>query len=91
MIKKNLQNRILGSLLGAFIFYIVTNFGVWSLGSYGYSIKGVIECYTLAIPFFTNTIISTFLFTILLTYLIKYIETLNIVINKIITSIFIKT
>tara|TARA_X000000950_G_C13650724_1_gene551605 strand:- start:69 stop:557 length:489 start_codon:yes stop_codon:yes gene_type:complete len=64
--KKNLQNRILGSLLGAFIFYIVTNFGVWSLGSYGYSIKGVIECYTLAIPFFAYSVISTLIFSVII-------------------------
>ena len=73
-------------------FFITTNFAVWIIWDYyPKTIEGLIYCYTLAIPFFTNTIISTFLFTILLTYLIKYIETLNIVINKIITSIFIKT
>ena len=48
---KNITSRISGALIGAFIFYIITNFGVWSLGFYGYSLKGLIECYTLAIPF----------------------------------------
>ena len=27
--------RISGALLGACLFFIITNFGVWSLGSYG--------------------------------------------------------
>ena len=33
------------------------------LGSYGYSLKGLMMSYTLAIPFFTYTIISTFIFS----------------------------
>ena len=59
----NVYNRITGALLGAFIFYIITNFGVWSMGSYGYSLDGFILCYTLAIPFFTYSLISTFIFS----------------------------
>jgi len=59
----NILNRISGALLGAIIFYLVTNFGVWSLGSFGYSIEGLIACYILAIPFFTHSIISTIIFS----------------------------
>ena len=44
--------RLVGALSGAVIFYILTNFGVWLNGSYGYSINGLITCYTLALPFF---------------------------------------
>ena len=60
---KNLSTRIIGSLLGACIFFVITNFGVWSLGSYGYSINGLINCYTLAIPFFSYSLISTLFFS----------------------------
>ena len=60
---KNLSTRIIGSLLGACIFFVITNFGVWSLGSYGYSINGFINCYTLAIPFFGYSLISTLFFS----------------------------
>jgi len=60
---KNIGSRILGSLLGACIFFVVTNFGVWSLGSYGYHLNGLLECYTLAIPFFAYSLISTLLFS----------------------------
>ena len=59
----NIYTRITGSLLGAFVFYIITNFGVWSMGSYGYSLDSFILCYTLAIPFFTYSLISTFIFS----------------------------
>lgn len=54
--------RILGAISGACLFYIITNFGVWSLGSYGYSFEGLINCYVLAIPFFGNTLIGTLIF-----------------------------
>ncbi len=60
---KNIINRISGSLLGACLFFIITNFGVWSLGSYGYSFEGIIICYTLALPFFGYSLISTFVFS----------------------------
>jgi hypothetical protein len=59
----NLKTRFSGALAGAFLFFIITNFGVWSLGSYGYTIEGLIICYTLAIPFFGNTIVGTIIFS----------------------------
>ena len=60
---KNITSRISGALIGALLFFLITNFGVWSLGSYGYTFEGLIICYTLAIPFFAHTIISTLLFS----------------------------
>lgn len=59
----NILNRISGAILGAIIFYLVTNFGVWCVGSYGYNIEGLITCYTLAIPFFVYSVISTLIFS----------------------------
>ena len=56
-------SRISGALTGACIFFIVTNFGVWSIGTYGYTINGLVTCYTLAIPFFAYSLISTFIFS----------------------------
>ena len=60
---KNIVKRVSGSLLGACLFFIITNFGVWSLGSYGYTLIGFITCYTLALPFFGYSLISTFIFS----------------------------
>ena len=42
---KNILSRISGALLGACLFFLITNFGVWSLGSYGYTINGLILSY----------------------------------------------
>ena len=63
------SSRIIGALSGAFIFFIITNFGVWSLGSYGYSINGLISCYIAAIPFFSYTIISTLFFSLTIEFI----------------------
>ncbi len=43
-------------LLGSIIFFVITNFGVWLHGGYGYTWEGLLACYTMAIPFFANSI-----------------------------------
>lgn len=60
---KNINLRLIGSLTGAFIFFLITNFGVWLSGMYSLTTTGLIECYTLALPFFTYSLISTILFS----------------------------
>jgi len=59
----SILSRLSGALLGALIFYLISNFGVWITGSYGYTIEGLIACYTLAIPFFGYTLVSTIVFS----------------------------
>ena len=59
----NTVTRVSGALIGASLFFVITNFGVWSLGFYGYTVEGLITCYTLAIPFFGNTIVGTIIFS----------------------------
>ncbi len=74
---QNLKNRIFGCLIGVLIFFILTNFGVWSMGSYGYSLTGLITCYTLALPFLGNTFVSTVVFASIIEILLgskKYLE-----------------
>ncbi len=63
---KNSKVRVFGALSGAIVFFILSNFGVFILGNYGYTFQGLLSCYILAIPFFTNTIISTFIFSLLI-------------------------
>jgi hypothetical protein len=77
---KNLTSRLSGALLGALIFFIITNFGVWASGMYGYTIQGFFNCYILAIPFFAYSLISTLTFSIIIEslyklYLIKFSKT----------------
>ena len=48
---------------GSLVFFIITNFAVWvSSGMYTYSLEGLLTCYTMALPFLQNTIISTILY-----------------------------
>ena len=63
---KNLSWRLGGALLGACIFFAITNFGVWASGMYGYTYVGIIECYTLALPFFSYSLISTLFFSLVI-------------------------
>ena len=65
----SLTSRFLGMLTGAVIFFLTTNFGVWLIGSYGYTFSGLITCFVLAIPFFTNTLFSTIIFSYLIFFI----------------------
>ena len=60
---QNIVSRVSGALVGSVIFFVITNFGVWSNGSYGYNLDGLILCYTMAIPFFAYSLVSTFIFS----------------------------
>ena len=68
---KTLISRISGALLGALIFFLITNFGVWISGMYGFTLEGLKTCYTLAIPFFAYSIISTLIFSLIIEILYK--------------------
>ena len=60
------------------LFFLVTNFAVWlAWDYYPKTLEGLILCYTMAIPFFQNTLISTCLFTGVLTLMIKPLEKIN--------------
>ena len=63
--------RISGALIGACLFFLITNFGVWSMGYYGYTLEGLASCYILAIPFFGNTLVSTLLYSLLIELLLR--------------------
>ena len=67
--KMNFKNLFICGFIGSLIFFIISNFGVWVLGSpgvldlpYEKNLNGLVECYVLAIPFFGNTFLSTLIF-----------------------------
>ena len=56
-----------GALASSLLFFIVTNFGVWALGSlYPKTMEGLITCYLAAVPFFRNTLIGDAFYTAVL-------------------------
>lgn len=63
----NVKNILASSLL----FFIITNFGVWILG-YPHTIDGLTLCYTLAIPFFVNSILGDLFFSYVLKHSFSY-------------------
>ena len=67
--------RLIGAFIGACIFFLLTNFGVWTSGMYGYTINGLYTCFVLAIPFFAYSLISTFIFSFLIELIYKYLRT----------------
>lgn len=47
------------SLVSSTLFFLITNFGVWLMGElYPGTITGLFESYTMAVPFFRNTLIG---------------------------------
>jgi hypothetical protein len=67
IIVSNSKNYIYMMFIGPLIFFIITNLGVWLNSSYyTKNIYGLIECFYMAIPFFKNTILSTFFYCILI-------------------------
>jgi len=68
---ESMTKRICGALLGAIIFFVITNFGVWLSGMYPNNIGGLINCYTLAIPFFGYSLTSTLTYSLLIELLYK--------------------
>ncbi len=59
---KSIYQRIFGALGGAVIFFLITNYGVWLGGMYQSSFEGLIEAYTMGLPFFGYSVISTLIF-----------------------------
>ena len=75
----SITTRISAALLGACLFYLITNFGVWSLGSYGYTFEGLIACYVLAIPFFAYSLISTLIFSVIIETGLRFFNLQNFI------------
>jgi hypothetical protein len=66
-----------GTLLSSVLFFIVTNFGVWLTGGgwyYPRTLGGLAECYTLAIPFFRNSLIGDIGYTAVLLGVFELME-----------------
>jgi len=78
--KQNTRWIIGGAFLSSVLFFIITNFAVWLAPNFMYekTISGLLACYTMAIPFFRNSIVGDMVYTALffggfeLVRLIKY-------------------
>jgi len=81
-VRTNFKSIFIYSTISSFIFFILSNFGVWFSGGYTLDFNGIINCYIMAIPFYKNTLMSTLLFSsvfyccnqIVSRYIIKYLK-----------------
>lgn len=55
----------MGTVLSSVSFFLITNFGVWLSGWYGYTAEGLAACYIAALPFFRNQALGDVLFVAL--------------------------
>ena len=67
LIKKLQYKEIIFSGLSSSVcFFLITNFGVWlTTEMYVKNFEGLMQSYILAIPFFHNTLIATFLYLVI--------------------------
>tara|TARA_Y100000590_G_C15669310_1_gene995694 strand:- start:940 stop:1461 length:522 start_codon:yes stop_codon:yes gene_type:complete len=73
----------LGGLASSIAFFLVTNFGAWvTLDMYEKNFEGLIQSYFLAIPFFHNTLISTFLYLFLIKIIFELLLKKRVAINN---------
>lgn len=53
------------TFLASLAFFVLSNFGTWAEGWYGYTWEGLVACYIAAIPFWQNSLIADFTSTAL--------------------------
>lgn len=60
---KNIGTVIAGSLAASIQFFLVTNFAVWAMGAYSRGIEGLMQSYTMGLPFFKYTALGDLFYT----------------------------
>ncbi len=66
-IKKTFVHLGANALVSSTLFFVITNFAVWMSGNmYPMTMEGLLLCYTMAIPFFGNTLAGTLFYVFLL-------------------------
>mgnify|MGYP001422295786 CR=1 FL=1 len=67
--------RISGALTGSLLFFIITNLGVWLIGSHSDNSLNLIDTYFIALPFFGYNLISTIIYSFIFEIVYKIIKT----------------
>lgn len=64
---KSVETVFASSILASVLFFLATNWAVWQFSPwYARSLSGLIQCYTLALPFFRNTIFGDLFYIVVL-------------------------
>lgn len=73
---QKLGNIIIGSIAGATMFFLLSNFSVWFFGNhtvYSYNSKGLMACYAAGLPFYARALAATIIFLPLIIVSYNYI------------------
>ncbi|HEX7456647.1 MAG TPA: DUF6580 family putative transport protein [Candidatus Nanoarchaeia archaeon] len=54
---------VLAAVGSSVLFFLITNFAVWLGGWYPRNLAGLVEAYTMAVPFFRNTLLGDLFYT----------------------------
>ncbi len=46
------------AFLSSAAFFVISNFGVWAAGYYGYTLEGLVTCYVAAVPFWGMSLVG---------------------------------
>src|SRR3989338_1301931 len=66
---------LLASLLGSFIFFFITNAGVWiATNLYAHNLTGLMQSYIMGIPFFRNTVLGDLTYNLAFFYGVVVVE-----------------
>lgn len=81
--RKKWHNVALASFASSVVFFLITNFAVWAFFNwYPHTWAGLVNCFTLALPFFRNTLAGDFIYTALFFGLYEFILVNDLVYNK---------
>lgn len=62
--KRSISMVGLGALMASITFFIVSNLGVWAIdGMYTRDFSGLVQCFTMALPFFKNTLLGNIIYS----------------------------
>jgi len=60
---KSFKTIVSTSIASSVLFYLITNFGVWAMGWYPQTAKGLLDCYILGLPFLRMFTVSTLVYS----------------------------
>ena len=60
------QTIMVASLVGSILFFIITNFGQWATGYYGYTGDALTKSFIMGIPFFSGTLMGDLFYNLAL-------------------------
>ena len=61
---KTIKVIVSTSVVSSVLFYVITNFGVWAMGWYPQTAKGLLDCYILGLPFLRTFTVATLVYVV---------------------------